>query len=208
MEEALRNMKNYIRRVNRKRKQLGLPNARYVYVTECSPSGRWHHHIVMDGDLDMDTVESLWTKGKRNQVRRLEKDENGLSGMAHYLTKEPKGTKRWTPSKGLRQPSERVNHQKFQRKEVRQMIEDADTVKPLMEKWYAAEGYVYTSSVIRYNDVNGRFYIYARLRKPPDKKQRKEGQTWSRSKRQSGGKPSKKGGGGGKKRGGGGGGKP
>ena len=185
MEEARRNMQNFIRRVNRWRRKHGLPNARYVYVTERSPSGRWHHHIVIDGDMDMDTLEELWQLGRRNQVRRLSKDENGLSGMAHYLTKEskqkknaPKGLKSWVASKGLKQPRERVNHYKFKRRDIREMVRDANTVQPMMKKWYGSEGYIFTSAQIRYNDFNGRFYIYARLRKPeqqPKKARKKRG---------------------------------
>ena len=72
MEVARSNMQNYIRRLNYQRRKRGLPNARYVYVTEQGDKGRWHHHIVLDGDIEMDIVESLWIYGKRNQVRRLE----------------------------------------------------------------------------------------------------------------------------------------
>ena len=106
MEEALKNMQNYIRRLNYQRKKRGLKNARYVYTTEGTQEGRFHHHIVMDGDIDMDTVEELWIKGRRNQVRRLDKDEDGLTGMAKYITKEKKkkSQKKWTPSKGLKKP--------------------------------------------------------------------------------------------------------
>ena len=90
MEEALKNMQNYIRRINYKRKKLGLPPAKYIYITEYSPEDeiRWHHHLVMDGMFDMDTVESTWKKGRRNETRRLDKDEYGLTGMSHYITKE------------------------------------------------------------------------------------------------------------------------
>lgn len=73
LEEAVRNMQNFIKRLNYKRKKMGLKNARYVYTTECGSKGRFHHHIVMDGDLDMDTVEATWNKGKRNHLRRLQK---------------------------------------------------------------------------------------------------------------------------------------
>lgn len=185
MKQAQRDMQNFIRRVNRRRKKQGLPNARYVYVTECSPSGRWHHHIVIDEDMDMDTLESLWRLGRRNQVRRLSKDENGLSGMAHYLTKDAgtrrkdgkKGAKSWVASKGLKQPQERVNHYKFKRKDIREMVQDVNAVQVQMERWYAPE-YAFTSAEVRYNDFNGRFYIYARLRrsaKPPSSGRRKRG---------------------------------
>lgn len=40
MEEAQKNMQNYIKRLNRRRKKLGLKNARYVYVTEFGEKGR------------------------------------------------------------------------------------------------------------------------------------------------------------------------
>lgn len=178
MEEAKAIMQRYIKRLNYHRKKAGLPNARYVYVTECSKAGRWHYHIVLDGDMSMDDVEKLWTSGKRNQVRRLQKDENGLCGMAKYITKSPeekgrkgdarKGMKSWTPSKNLRKPKEKVTHYKFKQKDVEKVVKDADALPELLAKWFAKEGYTYTSGEIRYNDFNGRFYIYARMRKPPE----------------------------------------
>ena len=51
MKVAKSHMQNYIRRLNYQRKKRGLPNARYVYVTEQGDKGRWHHHIVLDGDI-------------------------------------------------------------------------------------------------------------------------------------------------------------
>lgn len=167
MEQAEKDMKNYIRRLNYQRKKRGLKNVRYVYVTECSDKGRFHHHIVLDGDMSMDAVEEIWKLGRRNQVRRLDKDENGLVGMAKYITKEKKAKsqKKWKASKGLKQPEERVNHYKFRRKDVQEIVENYNCLKGKLLKWYEHEGYTYTSSVIRYNDFNGRFYIYARLRK-------------------------------------------
>lgn len=167
MEQAERDMKNYIRRLNYQRKKQGLKNVRYVYVTECSDKGRFHHHIVLDGDMSMDTVEETWKLGRRNQVRRLDKDENGLTGMAKYITKEKKAKsqKKWKASKGLKQPEEKVNHYKFRKKDVDEVIRNHNCLKDKLLKWYGQEGYIYTSQEIRYNDFNGRYYIYARLRK-------------------------------------------
>lgn len=171
MEVAQQNMQRYIKKLNYHRKKAGLKNARYVYVTECSKNGRWHHHIVLDGEMDMDTVEKLWTHGERNEVRRLDKDENGLSGMANYITKQPsgKGQKRWTPSKNLRKPKEKKNHYKFKQKEVQEMTKNHAAIQPLFEKWYSEGGYIFRDAEVRYNDFNGRFYIYARLHKPKEK---------------------------------------
>lgn len=177
MKEAQRNMQNYIKRLNYHRKK-GLKNARYVYVTECSEKGRWHHHIVLDGDIDMDTVEKLWTMGKRNEVRRLQKDENGLVGMAKYITKQDKkgkSKKSWTPSKGLRKPKEKVNHYKFPQKVVDAVVQGRESMEDRLAKWYGKDGYIFTSCEIRYNSHNRRFYIYARMRKPEQKGSKKNG---------------------------------
>lgn len=117
IDAAIKNMQNYIRRVNYQRKKRGLPNAKYVYVTEYNEDAeiRWHHHIVMDGALDMDVVEGCWNQSSRNEVRRLQKDENGLSGMSRYMVKEKKrikSEKRWNSSQGLQDPNIKVVHSK------------------------------------------------------------------------------------------------
>lgn len=47
--------------------------------------------------------------------------------------------------------------------EVAREISKEDKLK----KWYAADGYKLTSYEVRYNNMNGRFYIYARMYKQP-----------------------------------------
>lgn len=164
MEEAARNMQNYIRRLNAFRKKKGLPNARYVYTTELSPKGRYHHHIVLDGDLSLDDVERIWTKGSRSQVRRLSKDKDGLTGMAMYITKEKaKGKKRWTSSRGLEKPKETVNHYKFSKKDVQRAAANADSIREKMDRLYGPQGYAFSRVQVTYNKVNGGLYVYARM---------------------------------------------
>lgn len=169
MEQAKRDMKNYIRRLNAKRKKDGLPKLRYVYVTECGEKGRWHHHIVLDGDMGLDTVEEIWTKGRRNQVRRLHKDENGLVGLSRYITKPKKEKgkyqKTWSASKGLKKPDIKKNHYKFKQKDINEIVTGRADIEDKLNKWYKKGGYTLSEYEIRYNDINRRFYIYARLHK-------------------------------------------
>lgn len=176
MEVAQKNMQNYIRRLNYQRKKQNLKNVRYVYVTECSDKGRWHHHIVMDGDIDMDTVEGTWNLGKRSEIRRLQKDENGLVGMARYITKEKgkkgKYQKAWTASKGLRKPKKKVNHYKTKQRDVDRIVKGELKVCDHLMKWYAKYGYEFAESEVRYNTFNGRFYIYGRMRMKREGKKR------------------------------------
>lgn len=151
IDAAIKNMQNYIRRVNYQRKRRGLPKAKYVYVTEYNEEAeiRWHHHIVMDGALDMDTVEGCWKQSSRNEVRRLKKDENGLSGMSNYMVKEKKrikSEKRWNSSQGLQDPNIRVVHSKQPEKGkgsykpigkyVDGMIKNQDTIREVLAGWY------------------------------------------------------------------------
>ncbi len=185
MEEALRNMQNYIRRINYRRGKRGLPPAKYIYITEHSPDEeiRWHHHLVMDGMLDMDMVEATWKKGRRNETRRLEKDEYGLSGMSHYITKEKdrrKGEKRWNSSTNLKQFRVRkVYHKKkgssgnysLVGKFVNEMVKDYEVLKKQMLSWYPSCDF--TAAEVYFNDFNGMFYIHTRMKK------RKEGEKYA-----------------------------
>lgn len=180
IDAAVKNMQKYIRRVNYQRKKRGLPNAKYVYVTEYNPDAeiRWHHHIVMDGDLDMDTVEACWKQSSRNEVRRLNKDENGLSGMANYLVKEKKrirSEKRWNSSQGLQDPNIRVVHSKRPTAGaaykqigtyVDRMVKDRNEIKKILAGWYP--DFAFTDAGVYYNDFNFMFYINARMRRKKD----------------------------------------
>lgn len=154
LEEAVRNMQNFIKRLNYKRKKMGLKNARYVYTTECGSKGRFHHHIVMDGDLDMDTVEATWNKGKRNHLRRLQKDENGLVGAARYITKEKerksKYQKTWNASTGLRKPKEKVNHYKTKQYHVNRIVKGNLKICDHLTKWYG-DMYEFAEAEVKYN---------------------------------------------------------
>lgn len=166
VEESLKNIKNYIRRVNYRREKQGLKKAKYIYITEYSDSNdciRCHHHIVMDKGLSMDEVENIWKLGRRNNVRKLNIDENGLTGLANYLSKDPKGNKRWCSSRNLKKPKIRKNHYKFKRKKVQNMVKHRDTIKSEMEKTYP--GYSFINTEVRFNEYNSMFYIYTTMRK-------------------------------------------
>lgn len=117
----------------------------------------------MDGDVDMDTVEAVWNLGKRNEIRRLQRDENGLVGMARYITKEKskkgKYQKTWCASKGLRKPKEKVNHYKTKQKDVDRIVKGDLNVCDHLMKWYG-DKYDFAEAEVKYNTFNGRFYIW------------------------------------------------
>lgn len=177
MKEAVKNMQNYIKRLNYRRKKMGLPKAKYVYITEYDPEAeiRWHHHVVMDGMLDRDAVESMWKLGERGQTRRLQKDKYGLVGMANYITKNKnraKYEKRWNCSTGLKQFRVRKVHSKRKggrgryvpiSKYIDEFVRDKHARESEMCSWYP--DYEFLESNVYFNDFNGSFYINARMRK-------------------------------------------
>lgn len=179
IEAAEKDVKNWISRINYRRKKIGLPPAKYIYITEYDPYAkiRWHHHVIMDGAMDMDILESLWKKGHRNESRRLKRDENGLSGMAHYITKieresqRLKYEKRWHSSKGLikpyvnvvhsKRPEDRKGNYKKIERYVKEMVKNQNSIPEQLKKWYP--DYTFTSAEVYYNEFNYMFYIHARM---------------------------------------------
>ena len=188
VDAAIKNVQKYIRRINYQRKKRGLPNAKYVYVTAYNPDAeiRWHHHIVMDGALDMETVESCWKQSSRNEVRRLQTDENGLSGMANYIVEEKNrvpSEKRWNSSQGLRDPRIKVVHSKRPATGgsykkigsfVDGMVKDRDSIPEILKKWYPDMDF--TNANVYYNDFNcmrRHMRNWCRIRKQSCRQQRR-----------------------------------
>lgn len=180
IDEAIKNVQRFIRCINGKRRRRGLPNAKYLYVTEeVSEEGRVvriHHHLFMDAALPVDEVMKTWKHGGRNEYRQIEKDDNGIKGAATYTTKEKADTKRrkyqkrWNGSTNLEKPPEKKHHQTKQ-KDVDRMVTDRDYIREYVENAKTRSGklryggYVYTGSDVYFNDFNARFYIRVRMRK-------------------------------------------
>ena len=102
IEKAEKEVYKYIRKINYRRKKMGLPNAKWIYVTEYDPQKKIkvHHHLLMEKGIDRKVMKDLWTNGTRTEIKELEPDEYGLTGLANYISKDPKGKKRWKSSKG------------------------------------------------------------------------------------------------------------
>jgi len=135
VEEAEKIVGNHLRRIAYRRKKLGLEPLKYILVTEyrlAKDGGqlkRIHHHVIMNGGLDRDEVEMMWTaqrinwrkadsadKGKAQEYRgsvkklgwvnadRLQMNENGIEGLCKYIVKDPQGKKRYSSSRNLERP--------------------------------------------------------------------------------------------------------
>ena len=126
VEDAERELRNYLRRVAYKRNKAGLPPLKYITIPACTfkadgvTPARIHHHIIMNGGLDRDALEDLWRKRRERKhpkgakigyanADRLQPGENGLAALCEYLAKQTGGKKRWSSSQGLEQPEKEVN---------------------------------------------------------------------------------------------------
>lgn len=164
-DEARRDVVNYIRRLKNYRKRRGLPEIKYVAVIEYreaerGKSVRLHHHLIMDGAVDRDTVERLWKKGRCN-ADRLRADEFGYEGLARYISKDPKGKKRWTQSRNLVQPTVKINDSKYSRKKVYELFMEKGNARKFEELY---PGYLYTDSQTPINDITGTA-VYIKMRR-------------------------------------------
>ncbi|GMQ56761.1 hypothetical protein AN1V17_11550 [Vallitalea sediminicola] len=142
IDEAEKEVSNYLRRLKYRREKEGLTPLKYILVTEYSIAKenedkpiRIHHHIFINGGLNRDIVEDLWCKRKRKGQKkgerigyinadRLQPDENGVSALCTYLTKNPNGKKRWSSSQNLEKPWSRTNDYKYSRRQIEQLAKN------------------------------------------------------------------------------------
>lgn len=171
-EDAQKDIRNYIARINRLRAKLGLGKMKYIYILAFDGYARPHFHILMSGEgMDRDEVENKWGKCSRPNSKRLKPDEDFLlTGIATYITQNPHKKKRWVSSKNLKKPDEPTkSYSKFRKKDVDKMVTDHEVLKAELEKAYP--GCTFLDAEIKYNGINACWYIYARLtRKKEEKK--------------------------------------
>lgn len=160
-EGAQKEVDNYLRRIAYRRKKLGVQQLKYILVTEYKYAKdgteikRIHHHIIMNGGLDRDDVEMMWTKQRINWKKahndpgykveklgwanadRLQPNENGIEALCKYITKDPQGKKSWSSSRNLERPVEHppADH-KYSRKKVERLATAPDAGKSFFEKQF------------------------------------------------------------------------
>jgi len=128
--QAARDLQNYLRRIKRFLKKQGLPELKYITVTEKGTrSGRYHHHIVMSGGILPADVARIWGKGYVMKIQPLQFTETGVAGIAWYMAGNKRGEiteplfyKRWNASRNLKKPTEPPgNDYRISRKRAREM---------------------------------------------------------------------------------------
>ncbi len=165
---ALKNLENYLRRLKRFRKKANLPALKYVAVTEKSPKGRYHHHLIISGGVEVTELAKMWGFGYTT-AKPLQFDKTGVAGLVTYMLKNPIGGKRYKASRNLLPPVEKVKDERLSRRKV---IEMADTEKyaQVMEELYP--GYEFVCAQPFWNDFNKNQYITVKMYFPSNRKKR------------------------------------
>lgn len=171
-EEADRIWQNFIRRLKRKAKKEGIRDFKYLYTTEEKREPekkgggiRPHHHIIFTGGLDRDEVEALWKCGARREVRRLQPDGFGLTGLARYIAKATTGRFRWGHSQDLAMPRESVADRKIKPRTAERIARNEGVAPEFFEKAY--RGYAYQDIKIKRSKYVSGVYLYVRMRRKP-----------------------------------------
>ena len=171
-----KDLRNFIDRVKRKRRKMGLPELKYwasIGGDEMPAAGysgkRPHIHVFMSGGIDRDELERMWGKGYAN-VDRLQPGSQGLAAIATYFAKQiqdrqvKKNARRWRGSKNLVQPIPRARPAKITNARVKRIAYDfKNEAKQVMEKLYP--GYVMQDCIVKYSDIVPGVYIRCVLRK-------------------------------------------
>lgn len=162
-EQASRELTNFLRRIKRYRKKKGLSDLKYIAVTEKGKrSGRYHHHLIINGGLSPQEISELWDRGYvRTDALRF--NEDGISNLVRYILKKPLvSKKRWNSSKNLIHPQPKERDGRLSAYKVRELARDTQNNREY-EKYY--DGYYFSGANVVYNDTNGGVYIYARFYK-------------------------------------------
>lgn len=177
IQQAKKDMQNYIRRLKRHIKKKNLPDLKYVYVTEYQGEGgkskRVHHHMITNFP-DRDMAEELWNGGGRTQSRRLQPDDFGLEGLTRYITKEKSGDnqKRYTVSRNLKQPKITIADSKMTRRRAEKIATEENMAHEVFEKMY--QHYKFNDMEVTYSPYHPGAYLYVRMKRIAPKKDNKK----------------------------------
>lgn len=167
---AKKNIRNYIKRVNRLRKKEGLGNAKYIYIIEWEDEPgetRCHYHVLMEGGINRNKLENMWSYAVINDSSRLHPNEEGITGLVSYMAdkKRKKGKRSWIPSKNLKQPKESVSHSRIRsRRQVERMARDYEEIRTFFDKEKSWKKYQFMDAEVFYNKFNNAFYIKIKAR--------------------------------------------
>lgn len=162
--DALRVLGNFIKRLKRRYKKAG-KELKYISCTEYGKkTGRVHHHLIINGGYDRDEIEKLWGRGYANS-KRLQFNESGVTGLAHYIAKDKHFFKRWNQSRNLDIPEAAQYDGQLNMDDIAEIKEaiDSKSAYQYFEERYP--DFELVEAVYTQNNINRGIYIHFEMRR-------------------------------------------
>lgn len=140
---------------------------------------RPHIHIVLNAGPTAQQIMQKWRGGAIIQMRPLQPDSTGYTGLAKYITKSPKaGRRRFACSTNLKEPAVTTsyNNRRATKSAVQRLARVEQERPAWFEKLYRGK-YKFVDCEARYNAVNDGTYLYCRMEladDPPTKPHRQK----------------------------------
>lgn len=163
-KQATKDLQNFLRRLKRKYAKVSA-ELKYITCTEYGTrSGRVHHHLIINSAIDRDEVERLWGHGYANS-KRLQFRDDGVTGLAHYMSKSHTFYRRWNSSRNLIRPEAIVSDGDYTLDDAAELARDAEDgiAHAEIEKRYP--DFICTDIYAVKNPINGGFYIHFEMRR-------------------------------------------
>lgn len=177
LEEAQREIKNWLSRLRRKAKKCGI-DLKYVIVTEFTEDeetnsvSNIHHHVIIKKGLSAEEIIATWSKGRgKNRepigivhFSLIQSDSDGILAIATYLTKQKrwkKGCKSWSSSQNLNRPFLSIddNDRDYSKRKVEALALSNDGGEEFFRRKY--KNYRITHIECKYYELTG-WHIYLR----------------------------------------------
>lgn len=162
--DALRVLGNFIKRLKRRYKKAG-KELKYISCTEYGKkTGRVHHHLIINGGYDRDEIEKLWGRGYANS-KRLQFEEDGVTGLARYIAKDKHFFKRWNQSRNLDIPEAAQYDGQLNTDDIAEIKEaiDSKSAYQYFEERYP--DFELVEAVYTQNNINRGIYIHFEMRR-------------------------------------------
>lgn len=157
-------LKNFFERIRRFLKKNKRGELKYIYVIEYDDDKKFHIHMILNNVVSIEELQKIWGNGNVD-VEHLREDDLGYEWLAEYLAKDPKGKKRWVPSRNLKRPEIITNDFKYNNKKIRELVQ-CQGDREFIRKLYP--GYTVKLFEVKFNEISSSYYINIRLKKEFD----------------------------------------
>lgn len=172
LDRCRKDIRNFFGKVRRLREKRNIGELKFLYAIGHDAGQRIHAHVIMNGGISREELETTWGHGIANGSR-LQEYGSGLQGIANYIYRQNererlKGNrqnmKSWSGSRNLKKPKIRTSDSRISNRRVKVIAQDfRNEAKEIMEKVYP--GYTFQDCKVYYSDVVDGVYIRCVMRR-------------------------------------------